>query len=194
MAGAFSITAMSPSRFRLYDAVTLQPVLDRMARRALAVLDDAPVTIVGVLRRGAPLADLLAARLSALAPGLEVARTDLSVKRYGDDLTLLHPDTSLTPTPEQVAADFSGRQLIVVDDVLYQGYSADRVVEFLRSHHPASVHVAVLVDRRALRLPVRADIVGLALEIAPQDVIECSVPPFEDVLAVDVWRPAAERA
>lgn len=185
---------MSPSRFRLYDAAALDPVLDRMARRALSVLSDAPVTIVGVLRRGAPLADLLASRIAALSPRLELARTDLSVKRYGDDLSLLHPETSLTPTPEQVAADFSERQLIVVDDVLYQGYSADRVVGFLRRHQPLSVHVAVLVDRQALRLPVRADIVGLSLEIAPEDVIECSVPPFEPELAVDVWRPAAERA
>ena len=52
--------------------------------------------------------------------------------------------------------------------------------------------MAVLVDRCAQRLPLRADIVGLTLQIAPEDVIECNVPPFEEVFAVDVWRPLAE--
>lgn len=183
---------MGPSRFRLYDAVSLDPVLDRMARQALAAPDDRPVTVVGVLRRGAPLADMLAARLQWLAPEREVARTDLRVKRYADDLALLHPDTSLTPTPEQVSADFAGRQLVVVDDVLYQGYSVFRVLEFLARHNAASVQVAALVDRRSLRLPLHAAIVGVTLQIAPDDVIECSVPPFEDEFAVDVWRPSAE--
>jgi len=182
-----------PSRFRLHDAASLQGVLERMARQALGVLDRRPVTVVGVLRRGAPLADMLAERLARLAPQLEVSRTDLQVKRYGDDLTLLHPETSLTPTPEQARADLSGRQLLVVDDVLYQGYSIFRVLEFLRGQHAASVRVAVLVDRCALQLPVRADVVGLTLQIAAEDVIECSVPPFEAEFAVDVWRPAAER-
>ena len=185
-------SAHNPSRFRLYDAAALDIVLERMAMQALAVLDRRPLTVVGVLRRGAPLADLLAERLRRLAPWLQVERTDLQVKRYGDDLALLHPDTSLTPSPAQVAADFSGHQLVVVDDVLYQGYSVFRVLEFLRQHNAAAVHVAVLVDRCAQRLPVRADIVGLTLQIGPEDVIECNVPPFEELFAVDVWRPLAE--
>jgi len=65
-------------------------------------------------------------------------------------------------------------------------------VEFLRQKNAATIHVAVLVDRMARRLPVHAGIVGLRLQIGPDDVIECSVPPFEPCLAVDVWRPALE--
>lgn len=179
---------MSSSRFRLYDAAALDRVLDAMARQAAALLDTRPVTLVGVLRRGAPLADMLAERLRTRRPELAVERTDLRVKRYGDDLTLLHAATSLGATPEQQAAEFGGRQLVVVDDVLYQGYSAFRVFEFLREHGADCVHLAVLVDRCCSVLPVRAGIVGLALQIAPDDVIECSVPPFESVFAVDLLR------
>lgn len=179
---------MPESRFRLYDTADLERVLDTMARQAAALLDARPVTLVGVLRRGAPLGDMLAERLRTRRPELDVQRTDLRVKRYGDDLTLLHAATSLSATPEQQAADFAGCQVVVVDDVLYQGYSAFRVFEFLRAHGADCVHLAVLVDRHCSVLPVTADIVGLTLEIAPQDVIECSVPPFEPVFAVDVLR------
>lgn len=183
---------MQPSRFRLYDQAGLQPVFRRMARQTLAVADGRSIALVGVLRRGAPLADLLAQHLHALQPELALTRTDLKVKRYSDDLHLLHPDTSLTPTPEQAASRFPGQVVVVVDDVLYQGHSLQRVFEFLRDREAHSVHAAVLVDRCAQRVPVHADIVGATVQIAPDDVIECNVPPFEPELAVDIWRPAAE--
>ena len=90
-----------------------------------------------------------------------------------------------------VEHELQGRRVIVLGDVLYQGHSLFRVFEWLATQHPACVHAAVLVDRQRHRLPLRADIVGLHLKIAPGDVIECSVPPYEPVLAVDVWRPGA---
>lgn len=179
---------MDPNRFRLYDAVGLEPVIRAMAGQALGLLDERPVVLVGVLRRGAPLADRLAAALRALRPGLELRRMDLKVKRYGDDLALLHPETRLEADPGEATASYQGQRMIVVDDVLYQGWSAFRVLEFLRGQGADAIHLAVLVDRCCTRLPVRADIVGLRLQIAPGDVIECNVPPYEDTFAVDLLR------
>lgn len=179
---------MIETRFRLYESSELELVIDAMAGRIGALPGGLPLTLVGVLRRGAPLADRLAVRLRARRPDLQVARFDLKVKRYGDDLTLLHPDTHIEPTPEQAQANFAGARLIVVDDVLYQGYSVFRVLEFLHGRGAESVHVAVLVDRCTVRLPVRADIAGLRLQIAPRDVIECNVPPYEAEFAVDLLR------
>lgn len=176
-------------RFRLYGRAGTLALLDAMARQAVVRLAGQPSTVIGVLRRGAPLADLLVERIRVLDPHLEIARMDLKVKRYSDDLHLLHPDTSLDASPEQLNASFRGRQVIVVDDVLYQGYSLFRVLEFVRLREPDAVLTAVLVDRRAQRLPITADIVGAVVQIAPEQVIECNVPPFEAELAVDVWRP-----
>ncbi len=181
---------MPQTRFRLYDAAALEAVIDAMARQIAARFDDTPMTLVGVLRRGAPLADRLLARLRALRPAWSIERTDLEVKRYGDDLALLHADTRLSATPEQQGMSFSGRRLVVVDDVLYQGHSAARVLDFLRDHHASEVYLAMLVDRCCATLPVRADFVGLKLQISPLDVIECNVPPFENEFAVDLLRLA----
>lgn len=181
--------AANVDRFRLYERAGTLALLDAMARQAVVRLAGQPSTVIGVLRRGAPLADLMVERMRALDPSLDIARMDLKVKRYSDDLHLLHADTSLDASPEQLNASFRGRQVIVVDDVLYQGYSLFRVLEFVRLREPEAVLTAVLVDRRAQRLPVMADIVGATLQIAPEQVIECNVPPFESELAVDVWRP-----
>ena len=179
---------MSPDRFRLYSEADLQPVIDDMARQGAALLDATPTVLLGMLRRGAPLADRLLARMRVHAPWADIARLDLKVKRYADNLELLHPETALEPPAD---CQLAGRRVVVVDDVLYQGYSLARVFEWLATQKPAFVHAAVLVDRQRHRLPVRADIVGLTLKIAPGDVIECNVPPYEADFAVDLWRPGA---
>ena len=178
---------MPADRFRLYSEVDLEIVVDDMARQAAGLLDGTPTVLLGMLRRGAPLADRVLARIRVHAPWAEISRLDLKVKRYADNLELLHPETALEAPPE---ANVMGRRVIVVDDVLYQGYSLMRVFEWLATQKPAHVHAAVLVDRQRHRMPVRADIVGLTLKIAPDDVIECNVPPYETDFAVDLWRPA----
>lgn len=173
-------------RFRLYNAEQLAPVIDDMARQAANLLDGTPTVLLGMLRRGAPLADRLHERLREHAPGAQIRRLDVLVKRYADTLELLHPETRLD---EPVDAHLVGTRIIVVDDVLYQGYSLMRVFEWLSGQHPAAAHAAVLVDRQRYRMPMRADIVGLTMKIAPSDVIECNVPPYEADFAVDLWRP-----
>ena len=179
---------MSDDRFRLYSAEQLAPVIDDMARQTANLLDGTPTVLLGMLRRGAPLADRLFERLREHAPGADIRRLDVLVKRYADTLELLHPETRLDAP---VDAHLVGCRVIVVDDVLYQGYSLMRVFEWLAGQRPAAVHAAVLVDRQRYRMPVRADIVGLTMKIAPTDVIECNVPPYETDFAVDLWRPGS---
>lgn len=177
---------MPADRYRLYSERNLEPVVDDMARQAAALLDATPTVLLGMLRRGAPLADRLLTRIRVHAPQARIERMDLKVKRYADNLELLHPETHLEAPP---GANLADHRVIVVDDVLYQGYSLMRVFEWLATQKPAYVHAAVLVDRQRHRMPVRADIVGLTLRIAPDDVIECNVPPYEEDFAVDLWRP-----
>jgi len=177
---------MPEQRFRLYDEAQLSAVIADMARQIAALLDDTPTVLLGVLRRGAPLADRLLQVVRALKPDAPIRRLDIKVKRYADTLELLHPETALEAPGD---ADVAGCRVIVVDDVLYQGYSVFRVLQWLSGQDAASSLVAVLVDRQRHRVPVKADVVGLTLKIAPSDVIECNVPPYEDDFAVDLWRP-----
>lgn len=183
------MTTTPGARTVLFDTSELNGVLDRMAREAHALLRDCDkLAVVGVLRRGAPLADLLTARLCALglAPPL---RLDLQVKRYADDLTLLYPDTSLTEQPQHATLDLQGHTLLLVDDVLYTGHSLLRVTDYLARKGAAAIHVAVLADRGATTLPLRAAIVGAQLHIAAAGIIECHVPPYESELLMELVQP-----
>ncbi len=178
----------------LFDTLQLDAVMDGMARRVAALLHGRErVAVIGILRRGAPLAERLTAALvqdHGLAPPM---RLDLAVKRYADDLTLLHPETRLTEDAGHAALDLKGRILVVVDDVLYTGHSLLRVVAYLDRWQPAEIRAVTLADRGTVRLPVRVDVVGVRLDIAPTDIIECNVPPYEPEFRIELLQPKNAR-
>lgn len=186
-----SMGEVAGQRTCLYSPSQLDAVLADMARQAAGLLTGrARGVIVGILRRGAPLADRLYDRMARDYGIADCIRLDLKIKRYADDLTLLHPETRLTENPTHASLDLSGRTVLVVDDVMYRGHSMLRAVEYLAAKQPAEIRTVVLVDRGAAKLPVRADIVGVRLDVAPSDIVECNVPPYEAEFRIDLLRPA----
>jgi pyrimidine operon attenuation protein/uracil phosphoribosyltransferase len=173
----------------LYDGEQLDAVIGAMTRRAAALLAGAPrITVVGILRRGAPLAERIAAGLQREHGIGPVERLDLEIKRYADDLTLLHPETRLTESPADAGLDLVGSSVLLVDDVLYTGHSMLRAMDYLRRKNPDRLFTAVLVDRSAGALPVRMDITGARLEAAQGDIVECRAPPYEPDWGIHVLR------
>lgn len=176
-------------RFLVYAPDQMQPVIDAMARQAAPLLaGHEKIAVIGILRRGAPLADRLVASLKKQFNLPEPLRLDLKVKRYADDLTLLHPETQLTEQAGQAGLELKGYVLLVVDDVLYTGNSLLRVIEWLNAKSPSAIYTAVLADRHVSQLPVRADVVGVHLQVAPPDVVECHVPPYEALFQIEILR------
>ena len=176
-------------RFLVYAPDQMQPVIDAMARQAAPLLaGHEKIAVIGILRRGAPLADRVVASLRTQFNLPQPLRLDLKVKRYADDLTLLHPQTQLTEQPGQASLDLKDHALLVVDDVLYTGNSLLRVIEWLNAKSPSAIYTAVLADRHVSQLPVRADVVGVHLQVAPPDVVECHVPPYEPLFQIEILR------
>lgn len=114
----------------------------------------------------------------------------MQIKRCADDLTLLYPETRLTGNPTHATFGLEGHTVRVVDDVMYRGHSLLRAVDYLAGKQPAEIRTVVLVDRGAAKLPVRTDIVGVRLDVAPTAIIECNVPPYEAVFKIDLLQPA----
>ena len=176
-------------RFLVYAPDQMQPVIDAMSRQAAPLLaGHAKIAVIGILRRGAPLADRVVASLRKQFNLPQPLRLDLKVKRYADDLTLLHPQTQLTEQPGQASLDLKDHALLVVDDVLYTGNSLLRVIEWLNAKSPSAIYTAVLADRHVSQLPIRADVTGVHLQVAPPDVVECHVPPYESLFQIEILR------
>jgi hypothetical protein len=115
-------------------------------------------------------------------------RLNLAIKRYDDDLSLLHSETPLTEAPEHATLDLTGQTILLVDDVIYEGHSMLRAIDYLARRNPVEIRTVVLVDRDVARLPVRTDVVGARLDVAPADIIECNVPPYEPQFRIDLCR------
>ena len=174
----------------LYQASQLESVIDAMAWQAAGFLTGKQnIMIVGILRRGAPLAEMLHKRLAECFKLANISLMHLQIKRYADDLTLLHPETKLTENPDLATLDLTETTVLVVDDVMYHGHSMLRAVEYLARKQAAEVRTVVLVDRGANKLPVRTDIAGVRLDVAPSNIIECNVPPYEQEFKIDLFQP-----
>jgi len=175
----------------LYNAAQLGEVLNAMALQLAGLLvGKERLMVVGILRRGAPLAEMLHQRLSSHFTRANIPLMHLQIKRYTDDLKLLHPETKLTENPNHIALDLSVVSVVVVDDVMYRGHSMLRAVEYLAAKQADEIRTVVLVDRGATKLPVRSDIAGVRLDVAPSDIIECNVPPYEDEFKIELLQPS----
>ncbi|MDX5372461.1 MAG: DUF2238 domain-containing protein [Pseudomonadaceae bacterium] len=72
--------------------------------------------------------------------------------------------------------------------VLYEGHSLLRTCAYLAQLGARRVHSAVLVDRCVASQPIHADIVGIRLQVAPLDIVECHVPPYEADFSIRLVR------
>ena len=119
------------------------------------------VILVGVKRRGAEIAELIQRRIEELN-GVSLPMMELDITFYRDDLEYVEPEN---PTPVYSGAssymNIQGKEVILIDDVLYTGRTIRAAIDNLVSHgRPARVSLAVLVDRGHRELPIRPDFVG----------------------------------
>lgn len=184
---------LASQRLRLYDSDELEGVLRAMARQAATLLPPSQAALIGIQRRGEPLAQRLQQYLSRQAGQPELPLYPLKVKRYADDLRVLHAHTELTENPLLGELDLASTTLLVVDDVLFEGHSLLRTCAYLAQLGARRVYTAVLVDRHVCQQPIHADIVGVHLQVGANDIVECNVPPFEMEFCIDVLRHGAAR-
>ena len=152
----------------ILSAEEIQRAVRRLAHEILERnndLDD--LILVGMRTRGVPLAQRLAAAIAELKE-YSVPVGSLDIGLYRDDLNQKALNLSLRKS--DIAADTSGRRVILVDDVLFTGRSIraalDALIDFGR---PAQVQLAVLVDRGHRELPIRPDYVGKNIPTSPDE-------------------------
>ena len=131
---------------------------DLKAQLASSIAFDAK--LVGVFSGGAWLADRLKAELDGEH---EVGYIDVSF--YRDDLATNGLKSNVRST--HIPFSIEGAHIVIVDDVLFTGRSIRAAINTLFDHgRPASVQLAVLVDRGGRELPIAADYVGVPLIVA----------------------------
>ncbi|ATO13771.1 bifunctional pyr operon transcriptional regulator/uracil phosphoribosyltransferase PyrR [Micromonospora sp. WMMA2032] len=148
-----------PSVKVILAAADVSRVVDRIAHQILEKTQGAADTVLlGIPTRGVPLARRLAARISTFED-VTVPVGVLDITLYRDDLRR-HATRAVGPT-DLPPGGIDGKRVVLVDDVLFSGRTVRAALDALSDvGRPASVQLAVLVDRGHRQLPIRADYVG----------------------------------
>lgn len=144
--------------------------------------------LVGIRRRGVPLAQRLAREINAFE-GLLPPIGQLDITLYRDDLTTKHDRPQVGRT--QMPGDPRGKSIVLVDDVLYTGRTVRAALDALVDlGRPAQIQLAVLIDRGHRELPIRADYVGKNVPTAKREVVEVRLLEIDGRDEVVIMEPA----
>jgi pyrimidine operon attenuation protein/uracil phosphoribosyltransferase len=172
---------------RLMSASEIERTLVRLAHEIVEKSNGCEgMVLVGIKRRGVPLADRLAKLISTIEKG-PVAKGVLDIQFYRDDLST----AGVRPivTEGAIGADIVGKDVILCDDVLYTGRTIRAALDALFDHgRPRRVQLAVLVDRGHRELPIEATYVGKHVPTSSREIIEVKfqeVDKDEQVLLVE---------
>jgi len=182
---------MSVQKQIVLDARAVARTLRRMAEEIVEHFDGVQdVVLVGIQRRGVQLSNRIADILEE-REGTPIPRGALDITLYRDDLQTVGPRPVVGRTDLPWALD--GRRVVIVDDVLYTGRTVraalDELADFGR---PASITLAVLVDRGGRELPIHADIVGKTLSVARGSHIDVLVSDLDGDDQVVLVTPGSE--
>ena len=160
---------MSADRVEILSADELGRTLNRLASQVLeSVVDSRQLVLVGIPTRGVALAEVLAQKLEQLC-GHPIACGRLDPTFHRDDLERIGTRLS---TPTQLPADLEGRDLVLVDDVIFTGRTVRAALEALQAWgRPHRVRLLVMVDRGHRELPIQPDFCGRVVPTSRQELI-----------------------
>ena len=172
---------------QLMSASEIDRTLVRLAHEVLEKTKDLDLlAFIGIRRRGVPLARRLANKIEALEKR-KIPVGILDINLYRDDLSTvdIKPVVSATEIPFEVA----GKDIILMDDVLYTGRTIRAALDALFDHgRPARVQLLVLIDRGHRELPIEAKFIGRVVQTSDMEIIEVKfqeIDSMEKVLLVE---------
>ena len=171
------------------DAGGMADLIAEMSSRIAADTSPSPLRLVGIRRRGVPIARRIAQALRESSGG-EVPVGAVDITLYRDDLDQGHRWPVLLGT--SISFDVDGADIVLVDDVLFTGRTVRAALNAVCDlGRPGRVRLAALVDRGHREFPIQPDVVGLSLSTQRDDRVLVRVKPTDP--ADEVVRVRGER-
>lgn len=145
------------------------------------------IAVVGIRTRGEFLAKRLVEKIKEIEKK-EVNYGMLDITLYRDDLRMRLDQPEMKGT--DIRFDVTDKNIILVDDVLYTGRTVRAALDELMDHgRPATIQLAVLIDRGHRELPIKADFVGKNIPTSLGEEVRVLMKEIDDedaVLVVDI--------
>ena len=173
---------------RIMDAAAMKRALHRLSSEIVET-NHGPegLYIVGIRRRGVPLAERIVSKIETLENDRPLYGI-IDITLYRDDLSTV--GTSPIVNRTELEHDIEGKNVVLVDDVLYTGRTIraalDQLMDFGR---PRKVQLAVLIDRgrEHRELPIQADFIGKMVPTKQAEIIKVMLKEYDDVEAVGIY-------
>ncbi|MEH7882843.1 bifunctional pyr operon transcriptional regulator/uracil phosphoribosyltransferase PyrR [Bacillus sp. JJ1609] len=143
--------------------------------------------LVGIRTRGIYIAKRLADRIREIE-GAEMPVGELDITLYRDDLTKKTNDLEPEVRGSDIPVEIGNKKVILVDDVLYTGRTVRAAMDALIDiGRPATIQLAVLVDRGHRELPIRADFVGKNIPTSSSEKIVVELLEVDEEERVSIY-------
>lgn len=174
-------------RLELLSALDLGRTLDRLASQVLeSAIDSRSLLLLGIPTRGVALAEVLAQRLAAMT-GHRIDQGTVDPTFHRDDLERVGTRLG-QPTDLPVTLD--GRQVVLVDDVIFTGRTVRAALEALQAWgRPKRVSLLAMVDRGHRELPIQPDFCGRVVPTRRQESIQLCLQAIDGEEGVYLLRP-----
>ena len=164
------------------DDLTMKRAITRITYEIIERNKDlSQIVLVGIKTRGVFIANRIKERLAQLEQ-IEVPVSELDTKPFRDDIKVTEDSTVLP-------VDITGKDVILIDDVLYTGRTIRAAIDNLVSRgRPSRVSLAVLVDRGHRELPIRPDYVGKNIPTSRSEeiIVEMTELDGQDRILIEV--------
>jgi pyrimidine operon attenuation protein/uracil phosphoribosyltransferase len=174
--------------YQLMNADEVHGTLNRLAEEILNAQAGRDLVLVGIQRRGVPMAQRMAKRMAEKAsvhPQLGI----LDINLYRDDLThaAVQPIVRRTELPPHI----DDKDVILIDDVLYTGRTVGAALRALTDFgRMRTIQLAVFVDRGHRELPVEANFIGRKIPTKDNEIVEVRLTEIDGEDSIYVMEKA----
>jgi pyrimidine operon attenuation protein/uracil phosphoribosyltransferase len=164
---------------QLMSASEVERTLIRLAHEILEKNNGVEdLALVGIRRRGVPLAERLAKIIQRIEKKPVLLGT-LDITLYRDDLSTLDSKPVVHETKLEIP--ITDKSVVLVDDVLYTGRTTRAAMDALfRVGRPKRLQLCVLIDRGHRELPIEAAFIGRTVQTTENQIIEVKLREVDD--------------
>jgi len=170
---------------KILDELAVKRAMTRISFEIVERVNISNAILIGIKSRGVPLAETIRANILA-STGTELPIVELDITHFRDDVR-----SEVRVNTQSLPIKIEGKDVILVDDVLFTGRTTRAAIEAVMATGRAStVRLAVLVDRGHRELPIRADFVGKNVPTSIKEEIVVKLLGVDDETSVSIYEKA----